>query len=127
MQTPPRPTSRESTEAMVLNIGRLRSGLIDDVEADIAAVVEAAGDHVVKVILETAYLTDDRTLPSRATGYAFAADDPFGLGGSSSDEGGGGRHGARGGFQDGGACCARKVRRLGRKRRASRQPLLNNE
>ncbi|WP_229051736.1 deoxyribose-phosphate aldolase [Aeromicrobium sp. Leaf350] len=43
---------------MVLNIGRLRSGLLDDVQADIAAVVEAAGDHVVKVILETAYLTD---------------------------------------------------------------------
>ena len=45
---------------MVLNIGRLRSGLVDDVEADIAAVVEAAGDHVVKVILETAYLTDEQ-------------------------------------------------------------------
>ncbi len=44
---------------MVLNIGRLRSGLLDDVEADIAAVVEAAGDRVVKVILETAYLTHD--------------------------------------------------------------------
>jgi len=43
---------------MVLNVGRLRSGLLDDVEADIAAVVAAAGDHVVKVILETAYLTD---------------------------------------------------------------------
>lgn len=43
---------------MVLNIGRLRSGLLDDVEADIAAVVEAAGDHVVKVILETAFLDD---------------------------------------------------------------------
>lgn len=44
---------------MVLNIGRLRSGLLDDVEADIAAVVEAAGNHVVKVILETAYLTHE--------------------------------------------------------------------
>ena len=43
---------------MVLNIGRLRSGLLDDVEADIAAAVEAAGDHVVKVILETAFLDD---------------------------------------------------------------------
>ena len=44
---------------MVLNIGRLRSGLVDDVEADIRAVVQAAGEHVVKVILETAYLSDD--------------------------------------------------------------------
>ena len=44
---------------MVLNIGRLRSGMVDDVEADIRAVVMAAGEHVVKVILETAYLSDD--------------------------------------------------------------------
>jgi len=43
---------------MVLNIGRLRSGLVDDVEADIRAVVEAADGHVVKVILETAFLDD---------------------------------------------------------------------
>lgn len=43
---------------MVLNIGRLRSGLLVDVEADIRAVVETAGQHVVKVILETALLTD---------------------------------------------------------------------
>jgi deoxyribose-phosphate aldolase len=44
---------------MVINIGRLRSGLVDDVEADIRAVVTAAGEHVVKVILETAFLSDD--------------------------------------------------------------------
>jgi deoxyribose-phosphate aldolase len=44
---------------MVINIGRLRSGLIDDVEDDIRAVVMAAGEHVVKVILETAFLSDD--------------------------------------------------------------------
>lgn len=45
---------------MVVNIARLRSGLLDDVEADIRAVVEAAGDHVVKVIMETALLDDDQ-------------------------------------------------------------------
>lgn len=45
---------------MVVNIARLRSGLLDDVEADIRAVVEAAGEHVVKVILETALLDDDQ-------------------------------------------------------------------
>ena len=45
---------------MVLQIGLLRSGLTDDVRADIAAVVAAAGDGaLVKVILENAYLTDD--------------------------------------------------------------------
>ncbi|MFP5069325.1 deoxyribose-phosphate aldolase [Pseudonocardia nantongensis] len=44
---------------MVLNVGRLRSGLFDEVEDDVRAVVEAAGEHVVKVILETALLSDD--------------------------------------------------------------------
>jgi deoxyribose-phosphate aldolase len=43
---------------MVLNIGRLRSGDTAAVEADIRAVVEAAGGATVKVILENAYLTD---------------------------------------------------------------------
>lgn len=45
---------------MVLNIGRLRSGLVEDVEEDIRAVKQAAGDHLVKVILETALLDDDQ-------------------------------------------------------------------
>lgn len=44
---------------MVINIGRLRSGLRDDVEADVRAVVDAADGRVVKVILETALLSDD--------------------------------------------------------------------
>lgn len=42
---------------MVLQLGRLRSGLIDEVEADIAAVVGVAPSVPVKVILETALLT----------------------------------------------------------------------
>jgi deoxyribose-phosphate aldolase len=45
---------------MVLNIGWLRSGELDRVEADIRAVVEAAGSVPVKVILENAYLTDEQ-------------------------------------------------------------------
>lgn len=44
---------------MVLQIGMLRAGLLGEVEADIAAVVAAAaGAAVVKVIMETALLTD---------------------------------------------------------------------
>lgn len=59
---------------MVLNIGRLRSGLLDDVEADIRAVVEAAEGRVVKVILETAFLTDDEIVAgSEAAERAGAA------------------------------------------------------
>ena len=45
---------------MVIAIGMLRSGELEYVRDDIAAVVEAAGDGaIVKVILENAYLTDD--------------------------------------------------------------------
>jgi len=43
---------------MVLNIGLLKSGQFDLVQADIAAVVAAAAGKMVKVILENAYLTD---------------------------------------------------------------------
>ncbi len=45
---------------MVINIGWLRSGMDDEVEEDIRAVVNvAAGKALVKVILENAYLTKD--------------------------------------------------------------------
>lgn len=47
---------------MVLNIGRLRSGLVDDVEADVRAVVDVANGRVLKVILETAFLSDDEVV-----------------------------------------------------------------
>lgn len=45
---------------MVLHIGRLRSGDTAYVHDDIAAVVAAAQGHIVKVILENAYLTDEQ-------------------------------------------------------------------
>jgi deoxyribose-phosphate aldolase len=44
---------------MVMNIGLLKSGELNEVEQDIAAVVDAASGKMVKVILENAYLTDD--------------------------------------------------------------------
>ncbi len=44
---------------MVINIGALKSGNYDRVKQDIAAVVKAAGGKIVKVIIETALLTDD--------------------------------------------------------------------
>lgn len=46
---------------MVLQIGALKSGRDDEVQADIAAVVEVAhaAGAIVKVIFENAYLTDD--------------------------------------------------------------------
>jgi deoxyribose-phosphate aldolase len=47
---------------MVVNIGWLRSGNLGAVEADVRAVVEAAGSAPAKVILETAYLTDEEKI-----------------------------------------------------------------
>ncbi|TWT12354.1 deoxyribose-phosphate aldolase [Streptococcus sp. sy004] len=44
---------------MVINIGALKSGDLDLVEADIRAVVEASQDKLVKVIIETCLLTDE--------------------------------------------------------------------
>jgi deoxyribose-phosphate aldolase len=60
---------------MVLQIGLLRSGLVDAVGDDIAAVVAAAGDAaIVKVILENTYLTDDEKVAGcRAAEDAGAA------------------------------------------------------
>lgn len=59
---------------MVLQIGRLRSGLLAEVEADIVAVVETAGPIPVKVILETALLADsDIVAGCRAAERAGAA------------------------------------------------------
>lgn len=43
---------------MVINIGRLKNGEYDAVREDIAAVKQAVGDKVLKVIIETCLLTD---------------------------------------------------------------------
>ena len=44
---------------MVINVGALKSGFPEYVEREIAAIVEAAKDIPIKVILETCYLSDD--------------------------------------------------------------------
>lgn len=59
---------------MVVQIGQLRSGRLDEVRDDIAAVVGAAGTVPVKVILETALLTTDEIVAGcRAAEMAGAA------------------------------------------------------
>jgi deoxyribose-phosphate aldolase len=60
---------------IVINIGWLRSGCDEAVGQDIHAVVEAAGGHLVKVILENAYLTDDEKV--RGSRLAEAAGAQF--------------------------------------------------
>ena len=44
---------------MVINIGRLKNGEYDAVREDIAAIKQAIGDKVLKVIIETCLLTDE--------------------------------------------------------------------
>lgn len=60
---------------MVMNIGRAKEGGWEAVEADIAAVVQAAaGRASVKVILETCLLTDDEIRQSCAAAVRAGAD-----------------------------------------------------
>ncbi len=44
---------------MVINIGALKSGMLDVVKEDIAAVREASKGKTLKVIIETSYLTEE--------------------------------------------------------------------
>ena len=61
---------------MVIQIGALKSGRDDDVQADIAAVVEVAhaAGAIVKVIFENAYLTDDEKVRACRLTEAAGAD-----------------------------------------------------
>lgn len=49
---------------MVINIGQLKSGNYEAVKEDIKALVEASGDKLLKVIIETCLLTDDEKVKS---------------------------------------------------------------
>ncbi|MBW8173725.1 deoxyribose-phosphate aldolase [Ornithinimicrobium sp. Arc0846-15] len=61
---------------MVLNIGRLKGGQHEEVQADIAAVVEAGhkAGFLVKVIMETALLTDEEKVAACQLSEAAGAD-----------------------------------------------------
>ena len=59
---------------VVINIGALRQGQVRLVLRELRAVVDAAGGHLVKVIIENAYLTDaQKQLASRLADRAGAA------------------------------------------------------
>jgi len=51
---------------MVINIGALKSDRFEDVYRDIKAVVDAVAPHTVKVIIETALLTDEEKVEACA-------------------------------------------------------------
>lgn len=47
---------------MVINIGDVKNGEFDKITAEIAALRKAAGKNILKVIIETCYLTDDEKI-----------------------------------------------------------------
>lgn len=59
---------------MVINIGQAKSGHFAFVEEDIRAVVEASGDKLVKVIIETCLLTDEEKIKACQAAVAAGAD-----------------------------------------------------
>ncbi|MGO1973859.1 MAG: deoxyribose-phosphate aldolase [Propionibacteriaceae bacterium] len=58
---------------MVINIGWLLSGRVEEVGAEIAAVVRAAEGHLVKVIMENAYLTEEQIVQACRVAEAAGA------------------------------------------------------
>ncbi|GAA4392574.1 deoxyribose-phosphate aldolase [Brevibacterium pityocampae] len=59
---------------MVINLGLAKAGGFDGVEADIRAVVEASGGALVKVIIESAALTDEEIVEACRRSEAAGAD-----------------------------------------------------
>lgn len=47
---------------MVININDVKNGLYDKAEAEIRAVKEACGEHILKVIIETCYLNEEEKI-----------------------------------------------------------------
>lgn len=69
-----RAIDEDATEIdMVLNVSFLKSGMTQDVGRDIAAVVKACGKTPVKVILETAYLTNEEKVKAARIAEAEGA------------------------------------------------------
>lgn len=76
---------------MVIHIGAAKEGNWDYVKSDIAAVVEAAAGKIVKVILETCYLTNDEKIAAcqmaREAGANFVKTSTgFGSGGATVED-----------------------------------------
>ncbi|AGB41510.1 deoxyribose-phosphate aldolase [Halobacteroides halobius DSM 5150] len=76
---------------MVINLGALKSGAWDLVKEDIKAVVKAAGQAIIKVIIETCYLTEDEKKKACQTAKEAGADfvktsTGFGTGGATASD-----------------------------------------
>jgi deoxyribose-phosphate aldolase len=76
---------------MVLNVGFLKDGKYDEVEQEIREIKEAMGTHVLKVIHENCYLTDEEKRKACELSVAAGADfvktsTGFGTGGSTFED-----------------------------------------
>jgi len=76
---------------MVINVGWLKSKLYRLVHEDIAEVVKAAGGKVVKVIIETCYLSDDEkkiasSIAAAAGAHFVKTSTGFGSGGATVED-----------------------------------------
>lgn len=72
---------------MVINIGHLKAKMIDTIQKEILSVKEAIGNRILKVILETCYLTDDEVriacqIAKRAGADFVKTSTGFGTGGA---------------------------------------------
>lgn len=47
---------------MVINISHVKNGMFDEVEQEIRTLKEACGNHILKVIIETCYLTEEEKI-----------------------------------------------------------------
>ena len=59
---------------MVINIGDVKNGEFDKVEAEIRALKKACGEHILKVIIETCYLTEEEKIKMCQVVTAAGAD-----------------------------------------------------
>lgn len=76
---------------MVINVGQLKAGQLDAVRDEIRAIKEAVGSRVLKVIIETCYLTDDEKVTACKLAVAAGADfvktsTGFGTGGATFED-----------------------------------------
>ena len=76
---------------MVVNIGDVKNGLYDKVEEEIRTLKKACGSHILKVIVETCYLTEEEKIAMCKAVTAAGADyiktsTGFGTGGATRED-----------------------------------------
>lgn len=76
---------------MVINISHVKNGMYDEVEQEIRALKEACGGHILKVIIETCYLTEDEKIAmckavTRAGADYIKTSTGFGTGGATIED-----------------------------------------